>query len=172
MSALCRRNRRQKASKGGSFRVNMAGTSAENSAGMFSPKAEVTGSNPVGCANSFQILSGIYRCSLIRGRREHPCPHPCSARNELEAALRNTRARAPPSCLNSDRKKPRQNKVKAMQTPISISKIPRILREQYGVEVTYRRIYNLVLDGRIPSREGTRWHIGTVHKLLQRIDQA
>jgi hypothetical protein len=56
MSALCRRYRRQKASKGESFRMNVSGTGAEIRAGLSSPKAEVTSSNLVGCTNLFNGL--------------------------------------------------------------------------------------------------------------------
>ncbi len=55
-SALCPRNAPQKASFMGYQRRNAQGTTAEIGAGQFSPKAEVTGSTPVGCTNTFNNL--------------------------------------------------------------------------------------------------------------------
>ena len=45
---------------------------------------------------------------------------------------------------------------------IKLSEVPRHLRNEFGVAVTYRRLYTAVLDGIIPAERdasGTRWLI-------------
>lgn len=45
---------------------------------------------------------------------------------------------------------------------IKLSELPRRLRKDFAVEVSYRRVYTAVLDGAIPAEKdasGTRWII-------------
>lgn len=45
---------------------------------------------------------------------------------------------------------------------IPLPEAPRILLEEHGTEVSYRRLYNLVLDGKINAkkdRQSGRWMI-------------
>ena len=43
---------------------------------------------------------------------------------------------------------------------IKLSELPRRLRDEFGVSVTYRRLYTAVLDGIVPAERdgsGARW---------------
>ena len=43
---------------------------------------------------------------------------------------------------------------------IKLSEIPRRLRDEFGLVVTYRRVYTAVLDGMVPAERdasGSRW---------------
>ena len=45
---------------------------------------------------------------------------------------------------------------------IPLAELPRKLREEFGVSVSYRRVYGLVLDGVVPAEKdetGTRWFV-------------
>ena len=45
---------------------------------------------------------------------------------------------------------------------IKLSELPRRLRDEFGVSVTYRRLYTAVLDGIVPAERdasGSRWLI-------------
>jgi hypothetical protein len=45
---------------------------------------------------------------------------------------------------------------------IKLSEVPRRLREDFGVSISYRRLYGLVLDGIVPAEKdetGNRWLI-------------
>ncbi len=45
-------------------------------------------------------------------------------------------------------------------TKIKLSELPRHLRDEFGVSVTYRRVYTAVLDGTVPAERdgsGARW---------------
>ena len=45
---------------------------------------------------------------------------------------------------------------------INLSELPRRLRKEHGVKISYRRVYTGVLDGDIPAEKdasGTRWKI-------------
>ncbi len=39
---------------------------------------------------------------------------------------------------------------------IPLAEAPRILRDDYKVEVSYRKLYALVLDGKVPARKDPR----------------
>ena len=67
---------------------------------------------------------------------------------------------------------------------IKLSELPRRLRKDFAVEVSYRRVYTAVLDGAIPAEKdasGTRWEINvddlpeiakamtSVHSIARRI---
>ena len=46
---------------------------------------------------------------------------------------------------------------------IKLSEVPRHLRDEFSVAVTYRRLYTAVLDGTIPAgrdASGSRWLVG------------
>ena len=43
---------------------------------------------------------------------------------------------------------------------IKLSEVPRRLRDEFGVAVSYRRVYTAVLDGTVPAERdasGSRW---------------
>ncbi len=45
---------------------------------------------------------------------------------------------------------------------IKLSELPRRLRDEFGVTVSYRRLYTAVLDGTVPAERdasGSRWLI-------------
>ncbi len=45
-------------------------------------------------------------------------------------------------------------------TRIKLSELPRRLRDEFGIVVSYRRLYTAVLDGIVPAERdgsGTRW---------------
>ena len=45
---------------------------------------------------------------------------------------------------------------------IKLSEVPRHLRDEFGVAITYRRLYTAVLDGIVPAERddsGSRWLI-------------
>ena len=45
-------------------------------------------------------------------------------------------------------------------TKIRLSELPRRLRDEFGVAVSYRRVYSAVLDGIVPAERdgsGARW---------------
>ena len=46
------------------------------------------------------------------------------------------------------------------ETKIKLSEVPRRVREEFGVPISYRRLYNAVLDGIVPAEKdasGSRW---------------
>ena len=48
---------------------------------------------------------------------------------------------------------------------IKLSEVPRRLRDQFGVTVSYRRLYTAVLDGIVPAERdasGSRWLVNAV----------
>lgn len=47
-------------------------------------------------------------------------------------------------------------------TKVKLSDLPRRLRDEFGVTVSYRRLYSAVLDGLVPAERdasGSRWLI-------------
>ena len=43
---------------------------------------------------------------------------------------------------------------------IKLSEVPRRLRDEFGVSISYRRLYTAVLDGMVPAEKdasGSRW---------------
>ena len=56
---------------------------------------------------------------------------------------------------------------------IKLSELPRRLRKEFGIEVSYRKTYSAVLDGAIPAEKdasGTRWFVNS--KDLRKIAKA
>ena len=46
---------------------------------------------------------------------------------------------------------------------IKLSELPRRLRDEFGIIVSYRRVYSAVLDGIVPAEKdasGSRWVVG------------
>ena len=46
------------------------------------------------------------------------------------------------------------------ETKIKLSEAPRRLRDEFGVSISYRRLYTAVLDGMVPAERdasGSRW---------------
>ena len=41
---------------------------------------------------------------------------------------------------------------------IKLSEVPRRIRRDFGVEVTYRRLYSAVLDGKVPAHKDDSGH--------------
>ncbi len=43
---------------------------------------------------------------------------------------------------------------------VKLSEVPRRLRDEFGVSISYRRVYSAVLDGIVPAEKdasGSRW---------------
>ena len=41
---------------------------------------------------------------------------------------------------------------------IKLSEVPRRIRRDFGVEITYRRLYSAVLDGKVPAHKDDSGH--------------